>query len=174
MNQERIGNDIEEPWKYPEFHFGFGFAKYNPGDDPVILVKDVLSSLRQTEVYVMPELCPDGFPTQPNYGYNENKLKRIDNYLKEKVSSPVLKKPIRKENIVDVSKAADTVMDGLAEENHPVVQAFVALNNDFRGRISPQEIDFVTVEVLKQSHWTEIRGLLNMQLAVWKIDQYLK
>ncbi len=165
--------DIDAPWIYPELHFGFGNAEFTPGDDPVILVQDVLSSLSIMEGYTLSEMYPDGFPEQPPYLYNRNKLERIDKFLKETATVPKSDLTLRKEDIVDLSKASSTILDSLARYNHPVVQALTAMHNDFAGLVPPQTLDLVTVEVLKQTHWSSLKDLLTIQVAVWRIDHSL-
>lgn len=165
--------DIDAPWIYPELHFGYGTAQFEPGDDPDILVRDVLTSLVAMEMYSLPEMYPDGFPEQPPYAYNDKKTERINKFLKETASPPRSNVTLRKEDIVDLSKAASVVMNSLARFNHPVIQAITAAAEDFEGLVSPQTLDYVTIEVLKQTHWSSLKDLLTIQVAIWRIDHSL-
>jgi hypothetical protein len=173
MSGERLSVGYERPWVYPELHFGFGYSRFEPGDDPTVLVQDVLRDLGQVTRFALPKAAPDGFPEQPHYGYSLNRAKRIDKYLKETVKAPYTKGIVRKEDIVDIYKAADTVMDALAETNHPVVQAIAAVDQDFTDLLPRQEIDFVAMDVIRQTNWTGLRPLLNLQVVDWRIEQSL-
>lgn len=168
-----LGSNSNEDMQlvYPDLNFGYGYANFQPGDDPIILVKDVLSSLFEMEKHTLPEIYPEGVPAQPVYYYNSKKAERIENFMKQKIASPLYGEPRRKEEILDIPKALETVMDALGQTNHPVAQALVAMNADFRDRIPQRDIDFVTLEVLKQTHWNGLRDLLNIQIAVWRLDQ---
>jgi hypothetical protein len=154
-----------DAWVYPELHVGFGMAYYEPGAHPDELVEDAMMFLDHIAEFTLPYLCPDGFPLQPGYSYNENKLRMVSHYLNQTFIDQQTYQPLLKGDVVDVPAAVVGVIDKLAESNHPVSQLIAQMYSEYGQKVSADTLEYVSIQIIKLTHWSKLRGLLAAQIA---------
>lgn len=159
---------VGEGWSYPELQFGFNI---DPHSEQIDLVREALRSLDTTVQYMLPEKCPAGFPTQPNYSFSPNKHRRIENFMHQKVSTyhnPTLR--ASRYSIVDLPTAAELILDELSVQNHPVSQMVAQLYDEYGLDLGFDTVKQIATGVVMHTHWSKLRNHLTSQIETWRYN----
>ncbi len=110
-------------------------------------------------------------PQQPPYHFNENKRKRLSKFMNTKIPNTEFEEPVSRNDLHDKHLACEQVLDELASHNHPVAQAIAKLGTQYRDMIDDVLLQYVTTEIIQQTHQPKLRELLNQRVATARISQ---
>lgn len=162
-------NQVPADWCYPDLSFGFNIWDHSSEDQ---IAYAAMRALDSVALYDLVTLCPDGFPQQPNYGYNYNKFYRVDNYLEHMVYSPAKKESQRRFAVIgDMNALSQEIVDELSENNHPVAQMLAQLHLYYGSDYGPAVMEEVTTTVIVLTHWNELRARLNQRVDEWRTQK---
>lgn len=155
-------------YKYPELQLGFMEENFydETGVSATAVTKEVLRALHLATQHREAEL-----PQQPPYHFNENKRKRLSKFMNTKIPNTEFEEPVSRNDLHDKHLACEQVLDELASHNHPVAQAIAKLGTQYRDMIDDVLLQYVTTEIIQQTHQPKLRELLNQRVATARISQ---
>ncbi len=177
-----LGAQERSAWVCPTLYFNLDLAsvpyEYSPQVCVEAVVEQSLAALYLAERFQLPEACPDGFPAQPDYRPNPNRANRIDRYLAETVGMGLEghNALCRRSEIIDEAWATRVVRKSLSASKHPVAQLITQLERDHSKMLGPEILDHATVNILKQTHWPQLKAHYDLQVGEWRhnlIQSYL-
>jgi hypothetical protein len=154
-------------YQYPDLQLGFIEDNFSDetGMSATAVTKEVLRALHLATQHRETEL-----PQQPPYHYSENKRKRLSKFMNTKIPNTTYEEPVSRNDLHDKHLACEQVLDELASHNHPVAQAIAKLGTQYRDMIDDVLLQYVTTEIIQQTHQPKLRELLNKKVATSRIS----
>lgn len=150
--------------KFPDYEFHLPEEKIAEREIGGIFDPVIVTDKQRTEAVLraLEQSCGEHHEEFRGIQTRDKRISRASSYLGQTVTIVEGKK--RRREAVDQAAAMKEVREELAEVNHPVEQILRQIEDDFKGKLTPDQIAKLAHNVLTVTQWKRLHAVYDRQV----------